>query len=278
VIQCDPGIQGAEQTDACPERPADPSHVGLKIRVARQLRTTLSPSPRPDVEPSGPLEVLVVADPDDSLEHARAEGHALAALLRQLGCCVHLLAGSRGGDGADPATRSTVIDLLASRRRPLDLLHYAGHGDFDPADPGKVGWFFADGILGPDELRLALEATPPVMVVSNSCLTGLLSETRLGKRAKSDTWDELGLVPALADIFFQQGVRHFIAANRVVYDEGAAEFATTLYRKLLAPPAEVGDAVLAARVALAGQEHLYGPLWAAYHHYGDPSARLRAIR
>ena len=24
------------------------------------------------------------------------------------------------------------------------------------------------------------------------------------------------------------------------------------------------------------RESLYGPLWAAYHHYGDPSARLRA--
>jgi hypothetical protein len=278
VMQFDPGTPGVQEPETCPEHPADPQPVALKMRVARQLRTTLSPSPRPDVEPTGPLDVLVVADPDDSLEHARAEGQSVAALLRQLGCCVRLLSGSRGGAGAEAATRSSVIDLLASRRRPLDLLHYAGHGDFDPVNPARVGWFFADGILGPDELRLALEAMPPSMVVSNSCLTGLLSETRRSRPTRSETWDELGLVPALADIFFQHGVRHFIAANRVIYDQGAVQFATTLYRRLLAPPSEVGEAVLAARNALHSQEELYGPLWAAYHHYGDPSARLRTVR
>jgi pimeloyl-ACP methyl ester carboxylesterase len=279
IMQCGADQPLTETQLTCPEEPEEPRHVALEMLVARQLRTTLSPSPQPDFEPTGQLEALVVADPDDSLEHARAEGQAVAALLRQLGCCVRLLSGSKGGDGAEPASRSAVIDFLASRRRPLDLLHYAGHGDFDPADPSRVGWVFADGILGPNELRLALEAMPPLMVVSNSCLTGLLSETRRGRTAKSDTWDELGLVPALADIFLQQGVRHFIAANRPIYDQGAVDFATMFYRTLLAPPgAFVGDAVRAARRALHAQEEMYGPLWAAYHHYGDPSARLRPGR
>ncbi len=279
VMQCEPDQPLTEFQRSCPEEPGDPKHLAIEMQVARQLRTTLSPSPQADFEPTGQLEALVVCDPDDSLEHARAEGEQVAALLRELGCCVRLLAGSRGGAGADAATRSSVIDLLSSRRRPLDILHYAGHGDFDAEDPTRVGWVFADGILGPNELRLALNAIPPQMVVANSCLTGRVSETRLGRRAARGTWDELGLVPALADIFFQQGVRHFIAANRVIYDQGAVQFATTFYRQLLARSGErVGAAVLAARKSLYQQENLYGPLWAAYHHYGDPTARLRADR
>lgn len=278
VMQCDPGISGAEASAGCPEAPEDPLHVGLVMRVARQLRTTLSPAPHPDVEPSGQFDVLVIADPDDTLEFARAEGHTIAALLGELGCCVQLLAGSRGGEGAEPATRSSVIDLLASRRRPLDLLHYAGHGDFIPASPGKAGWFFADGVLGPDELRLALGTMAPAMVVSNSCLTGLLSETRLGAARASGTWDELGLIPAFADVFLQQGVRHFIAANRPIYDDGAVEFATTFYQRLLGTSAEAGDAVRVARLRLHGQQDRFGPLWAAYHHYGDPTARVERER
>lgn len=279
VMQCEPDQPLTEFQRSCPEEPAEPKHLALEMQVARQLRTTLSPSPQPDFEPTGQLEALVVCDPDDSLEHARAEGEGVAALLRELGCCVRLLAGSRGGAGADAATRSSVIDLLSSRRRPLDILHYAGHGDFDAEDPTRVGWVFADGILGPNELRLALSAIPPQMVVANSCLTGRVSETRQGRRGARESWDELGLVPALADIFFQQGIRHFIAANRVIYDQGAVHFATTFYRQLLARAGErVGGAVLAARRTLHRQESLYGPLWAAYHHYGDPTARLRAVR
>jgi hypothetical protein len=281
VMQCNQDQPLTELERSCPEEPSDPRFVSLEMQVARQLRTTLSPAPHPDVEPSGQVEALVICDPDDSLEHARAEGETVAAQLRRLGCCVRLLAGSRGGAGADAATRSAVIDLLSSRRRPLDILHYAGHGDFDAEDPTRVGWVFADGILGPNEMRLALSAVPPQLVVSNSCLTGRVSETRLGdpRGRRRDTWDELGLIPALADIFFQQGGRHFIAANRVIYDQGAVDFATAFYQRLLAPPGDrLGAAVLAARRALFAQEHLYGPLWAAYHHYGDPTARLRAVR
>lgn len=279
VMQAEPVQPLTEFQRDCPEQPDEPRHVALEMQVARQLRTTLSPSPQADFEPTGQVEALVVCDPDDSLEHARTEGEAVAALLRELGCCVRLLAGSRGGAGADPATRSTVIDLLSSRRRPLDILHYAGHGDFDAEDPTRVGWVFGDGILGPNELRLALSATPPQMVVANSCLTGRVSETRLARRSTRTSWDELGLVPALADIFLQQGVRHFIAANRVIYDQGAVGFATAFYRQLLTEAgARVGEAVLAARRLLYAQESLYGPLWAAYHHYGDPAARLRAVR
>ena len=40
----------------------------------------------------------------------------------------------------------------------------------------------------------------------------------------------------------------------------------------LAGGSSFGNAVLAARKALWRQRHLYGPLWAAYQHYGDPSS------
>ena len=49
-----------------------------------------------------------------------------------------------------PADRLEVLSLLL--RGDYDLVHYAGHGDFDPAKPDRVGWVFARGLLTPGEI------------------------------------------------------------------------------------------------------------------------------
>jgi hypothetical protein len=38
-----------------------------------------------------------------------------------------------------------VLALLL--RGDFDLVHYAGHGDFDEQEPDRVGWLFAGGLL-----------------------------------------------------------------------------------------------------------------------------------
>jgi hypothetical protein len=65
-------------------------HLGLARPVARQLRTSLSPSSTSVMKGRGPLRALIVGDPgdparDEALPGARREALAMAALLAPIG-------------------------------------------------------------------------------------------------------------------------------------------------------------------------------------------------
>ncbi len=262
-------------------------HLGLARPISRQLRTSLSPSSAQMSMARGPLRALIIGDPGDpergdSLAGARREALAMEALLKSLKVEVKLLLGSQGhSDGREPATRSSVIDLLSRRSPPYDILHYCGHGIFDEADPSESGWLFADGVLGPNELRLALESGAPPLILANACLSGRLAAQKPKDGANaSDSWSEHGLVPGLADAMLQFGARNFIGTCREISDEGAVKFAEVFYRRVIPSTTDaesVGSALLAARDALYLERKQYGSLWATYQHYGNPAWRLRPL-
>ena len=262
-------------------------HLGLARPVSRQLRTSLSPASTTVMPGRGPLRALIVGDPGEpargeALPGARREALAMAALLASQRVKVDLLLGAPGHtDGQTAATRSAVIDMLSRRAAPYDILHYCGHGVFDPARPSESGWLFADGVLGPNELRLALEMGAPPLILANACLSGRLAEPvpKPGASA-ADTWTEHGLVPGLADAMLQYGARNFIGTCREISDEGAVRFAEVFYRRVLPNETEaepVGAALLAARDALYAERQTYGSLWATYQHYGNPAWRIRPV-
>jgi hypothetical protein len=259
-------------------------HIGLEIPVARQLRTTYSPAVRERAPFGRHRRVLIVGDPGDpkagdNLPGARAEAERVAEIFHQRGYDVELLVGApRGrrraiGSGVRPATRFEVLRLLQSSR--FDILHYAGHGGFDPEDPRRAGWVFKDGLLTADEMATVDE--PPQLVVANACLSGLTSRATTAQGVGK----EVGLLPSLADEFFRQGVRNYIGTAWEIDDNGAIEFVTTLYNEFLTAPTgsrgrngtPLGTAVLRARQALYERRAVYGSLWLAYQHYGDPLLR-----
>ena len=280
-------VDADDMMNSGPETEAAMVHLGLARPVARQLRTSLSPSSAQISTARGPLRALIIGDPGDpergeSLPGARAEALAMEALLKALKVEVKLLLGTQGhSEGREPATRSSVIDLLSRRSPPYDILHYCGHGIFDPADPSESGWLFADGVLGPNELRLALESGAPPLILANACLSGRLAEPKAKDGAKAaDSWSEHGLVPGLADAVLQFGARNFIGTCREISDEGAVKFAEVFYRRVIPSTADaesVGSALLAARDALYLERKKYGSLWATYQHYGNPAWRLRPM-
>ena len=278
-------VDADDMMSSGPETEAAMVHLGLARPISRQLRTSLSPSSAQISMARGPLRALIIGDPGDpdrgeSLPGARAEALAMETLLTSLNVDVKLLLGSQGhSDGRDPATRSSVIDLLSRRSPPYDILHYCGHGIFDPADASESGWLFADGVLGPNELRLALESGAPPLILANACLSGRLAEPKGKDGARiADSWSEHGLVPGLADAVLQFGARNFIGTCREISDEGAVKFAEVFYRRVVPSTSDaesVGSALLAARDALYLQRKQYGSLWATYQHYGNPAWRLR---
>jgi hypothetical protein len=265
---------------------APPRALGLRTPVARQLRTTYSPPPSPAPRPAARLRALVVGDPGDpdkghSLPGARREAQRVADLLRERGVEVVELVGAPDASGAGPLPgigAAARIDVLYHLLKGgFDLLHYCGHGDFDPVQPDRAGWVFKGGLLTSREVEGM--ALAPRLVVANACLSGLTSAVS-GAGASVAARGESDLLPSLADEFFRRGVRDYVGTAWEVNDEGAILFAETFYDAILPQPGArdaadltYGHAMLRARQALAAAG-VYEALWAAYQHYGDPLASL----
>nr|MBA2689926.1 CHAT domain-containing protein [Burkholderiales bacterium] len=258
--------------------------ISLLVPVARQLRTTYSPPPSADEAERTPLKALLIGDPGDGeyqLPGARKEAFEVKKILEGCGVEVTALIGAdypqrkleqwRAGDealkGIAPASRRHVLGLLM--REQFDILHYCGHGSFDPTNADRSGWLFEDGkLLSSRELEQIDHV--PRLVVANACLSGRVAEAR----AMGSINPELALLPSLADEFFRRGVRNYLGTAWEIDDAGAIVFAQMLYQTLLGEGATLGEAILAARLALQPHEQSFGVLWAAYQHYGDPRFTL----
>jgi hypothetical protein len=255
-----------------------PAIIGVRDIVSRQLRTTYSPPPLAPRKPNRKLRALVVGDPGDpgrghNLPGAMEEALRVRDILNQYNVEVVPLIGApnvpRTGRlrGIAPAHRSDVLHLLM--KGGFDILHYSGHGDFDKEDPEQAGWIFASGLLTARELERMEEA--PALIVANACLSARQSQVAEGAL-------ETSLLPSLADEFFRRGVRNYIGTAWEVSDLGAILFAEKFYEKLLGAKSEIGEAIQSARESLYAESALYGNLWAAYQHYGDPMAKMQVPR
>jgi hypothetical protein len=245
-----------------PRGGATVQHLGLDKRLTRQFRTMLTRPPGTTPPASGGLRALVIADPAPEpelrLRHARREGRRVAEALRAL---------SRPGRPVvvesciGPGECSPVEILKLLLTGDFDLVHYAGHGEFDPADPGAAGW-----VLGLREVLTARDVfrarRVPRLVFANACFSGAIHATPSFDRA------ELARGTAtLAQAFFERGVPNFVGTGWPVDDEQAVTFAVTFYERLV-NGATMREAVQAARRKLF--DAASGSTWGAYQHYGDP--------
>jgi hypothetical protein len=258
---------------------SEPVPVAVRKTLARQLRTTYSPAPIRPSRLGRQFRALVIGDPGDpdkgeDLPGARTEALKVKELLEARGdIAVDARIGApnvpREGPlyGIKPADRLDILSLLL--RGEYDLVHYAGHGDFDPDQPNRVGWLFARGLLTPGEIG-RLERVPAV-IVSNACLSARTSNVVRDAQRVDVTRTEAGLLPSLADEFFKLGVRNYVGTAWEVNDVGAELFARKFYGSLLEGDT-FGESVRLARKALWQDRDTYGALWAAYQHYGDPTS------
>jgi pimeloyl-ACP methyl ester carboxylesterase len=158
--------------------------------VTRQLRTNYSSiSIAPRARGDG-LRCLVIGDPasrrpEFSLPGARREAIEVAKLLSKKGVSVTLMLGAQAQGSAKPTisnavlvknSRLELLKLLDSQ--PFDLLHYCGHGSFDPNKVQESGWIFDDGVFSARELG-KIDFVPR-HVFANACLSavGAAADTR----------------------------------------------------------------------------------------------------
>jgi CHAT domain-containing protein len=219
------------------------------------------------------LRVLVIADPapepELQLPFARIEGKTVVDRIKRLNReNLHIDVESRIG-----AAECDFVEILALiLTGGFDIIHYAGHGDYDPAQPGKAGWVFGkDRLLTASEIFRARRV--PRLVFANACFSGVI-------HAQPDS-DELARGAAtLAQAFFERGVPNYIGSGWPVNDMQASVLADTFYEWVLGgrdrPPCSIGIALKEARDRVFEQS--LGSTWGTYQLYGDPEAMLVRIK
>jgi pimeloyl-ACP methyl ester carboxylesterase len=237
--------------------------LGVELRVTRQFRTLLSSAPGMKPVLNRNLKVLIIADParepDYQLPGARREGREVASVFRNFPAKQHGIfievEEHIGPDQCDPVE---ILALLLSGE--FDIVHYAGHGDYDKDNPAGSGWIFGkDCVLSAREIFRARKV--PRLVFANACFSAV---TTRGTALSSDEQSK-GLA-SVAQAFFERGVTNYIGSGWPVNDGQATQLARTFYEGLLTGK-PICDALQVARRQISS----YGDTWGAYQHYGNPN-------
>jgi CHAT domain-containing protein len=216
------------------------------VGVIRQLRTEQNEF-RPVVRVPRDRLALVVGDPSSllpELRSAQAEACEVAEALKAGGYAPNHL--------SRPSGWEVIRELYA---QDYQILHLAGHGQYDASRPEASGVVIGPGLfLTAAELR-QLRPVPPFIFI-NCCHLGSVAQPFPH------------LAASLAVELIKMGVRALVVAGWAVEDNVARIFARRLYEALLSGQ-RFGQAVLLARQA-AYRERPEGNTWGAYQCYGDP--------
>jgi CHAT domain-containing protein len=249
----------------------EPRWLGLDAKLTRQFKTLLSQSVGPVVPRNEKVRVLVIADPAPEprwqLPGARAEGRTVAKLLRDAN------GRSFGGTkldivvdefiGPDDAGAADLVGKIISGK--YDLIHFAGHGDYNSDDPGKSGW-----VLGGNRFVTATDIDrmrkAPWLIVANACFSGAV-----GQGEPYPSLEVARRRASIAESFMNRGTRNYLGTGWTVDDGQAERFARSFYGQLLMNET-LGDAVSSARDGIFREET--GATWGAYQLYGNPGECL----
>ncbi len=227
-----------------------------KFNMGRVVRTSQAVTPHVMREVKEPLKMLVIADPRGDLDSSYNEGVSLRDELDKAINKVEV----------DVKFRSVTADATKEIIRDFDIVHYAGHADYDIHNPSQSAFLMEESRLKASDITGMAGMVPlPSLVFSNACKTGHTEMWRVEEDYETEIY-------GLANAFLLAGVRHYIGTFWDVQDEPSLFFALYFYRALT-EGAAVGEAVKQARIGLIekyGEETI---IWASYMLYGDPTVR-----
>jgi len=227
-----------------------------RFEVGRMVRTRQDISILESRKIACPTKMWIVADPRNDLDSAAEEGDLICEYMDGIGepPLVH----------ADLDFDNIAPEGIRGKLKKYDFVHFAGHADFDPHEPGQSGWRVSDGSFEADDVYDMRGGEPmPALVFSNACQSARTEEWiyREGMNGRSF---------GLPNAFMLAGVQHYIGTSWDIMDKPGGYFAQRFYRYLLSGET-VGQAVRQARLDLikGGDE----VCWASYLLYGDPRER-----
>ena len=155
------------------------------------------------------------------------------------------------------------------------MVHYAGHGFFDPRQRGRSGLFCAGGeVLS--GLDLAAIDNLPSLMFFNACETARVRGIDASVAAPATTAQVVQGGIGFAEALLRGGIANFIGTYWPVHDDTASAFSASFYLQLL-KGATLNDALLESRSSVRQLKNSDAPQdWADYVFYGDPDFRLKA--
>ena len=201
-----------------------------------------------------PLKMLILADPAGDLKGAYAEGTQIRDYMDQ------------NRDFVNATLRSDHItaDSIRGKMRNFDVVHFAGHADYNPQNPQESGWRLSDSTLKTGDIaKMAGTATMPALIFSNACQSARTDEWALAEYFQDEIF-------GLANAFLLAGVKHYIGTFWEILDDPSRHFALEFYKYLFSG-VTVGEATRKARSALIRKYGEQTIVWASYLLYGDPT-------
>lgn len=237
----------------------------FSVPLSRVVTSRVVPEPGRDPSAEDPeIRILVVENPTEDLVATEQVVDVLAAL-----------AGDRG-DGV--TVDVTVLRAKhATRRRfreavdgqAFDIVHFAGHGLFDPSKPSDGVLVLNDGPFVDEDVFGLGWTAPPFVVFNSSCESGRAAPGRrivLGRRRSN----------GLPSAFLARGVEAYLGHYFLVSDGSAASFAKTFYESLFESK-NLGQAVLDARTSIYERFETDGDVTAfGLTFFGDSGTAKRA--
>lgn len=202
------------------------------------------------------LKMLIMANPTDDLPAAYREGIEIKDKFEARRSSVRI------------DFKSTRIDRLYARKNlgDYDIVHYAGHCDYDRDNPHKSGWLFQDGRFTAQD-ALAMAGSPvPRLVFSNACHSARAHE-------ENADFDCQRVAYSLAGAFLVSGVRHYVGTIRKIEDPISLAFAASFYARITAGDS-VGESMRMSRLKIIQEHGRQVVLWASYVLYGNPRLML----
>jgi len=230
------------------------NYLCLKFGLGRVVRTKESV---PTVEYRGAsniLKMLILANPTDDLKSAYTEGVLIKNQFEKKRKLIQI------------DFKSNRIDTLYVKKnlRDYDIVHFAGHCDYDLNDSANIGWRLKDGrFTAKDILALSESLTLPSLVFSNACNSALALEHPEFSDYHERTY-------SLASAFLFSGVRHYIGSVWRLEDSAGLIFARKFYEELIKGKT-IGESLRLSRHELLKEYGITNISWASYILYGDPN-------
>ncbi|MFA6129886.1 MAG: tetratricopeptide repeat protein [Candidatus Omnitrophota bacterium] len=227
--------------------------LSLKFSLGRLVRSRGDPALLQYRDLAESLKMLILADPNADLKSAYTEGLSIKNQFSHKTRKVYI--DFKSTDISNAYVKKNICDY--------DIVHFAGHCEFDKKEPQLSGWVLSDGLFkAEDILKMGQSCSLPAMVFSNACHsaeenTGLIDSG----------YQKAGY--GMASAFLFAGVRHYIGAIRKIEDSPSLVFAREFYTQLISG-VSVGESMRLSKLKLVDEFGLFSLHWVNYLLYGDP--------
>jgi tetratricopeptide (TPR) repeat protein len=199
------------------------------------------------------LKMLILANPTADLKSAYLEGVNIKNQFDRKRNTMHI------------NFKSTSIDRLYLKKNlcDYDIVHFAGHSDFEENNPKDSGWVLSDGrFTVQDILNIGSTSSLPSLVFSNACSSARVHLDFIDLDYQKRNYN-------LASAFLFSGTRHYIGTIRRIEDPLSFTFSKEFYTQLILGKS-VGESLRLARLRLIKEYGISSLNWTSYLLYGNP--------